>query len=114
MKKILLVLLGFYIGLVVFMPKSEIFYKGLEILNSYNINVLSKTKENPIKFEIDDAKIFYLKMPSATFKKAEIYPFIFYNVAKVKDFRLDIGNYVIKNLKITYIPGLNAKIEGDS
>lgn len=114
MKKILIAIAGFYLGIIVFMPKTELYYKALEILDKNHIDIISKTDSNPFRFEIKNAKIYYLNSKTASLKDAKIYPFLFYNRAEIKDFKLNIGNYVIKNLEITYIPFLNAKIRGNS
>ena len=114
MKKFFLALFGFYIGIIVFMPKESLFYKVLETADKKGINVISKTYQTPIFLEIKNAKIFYLKMPSAQIQKIKIYPFLVYNRIDAKNITLKIGDYKIKNLNIIYIPFLNAKIKGEA
>lgn len=113
MKKILIIIFGFYLGAVVFMPKKDIYFKVLEFLDKKGINVASKTICTPFSLNLENVKIYYLKMASASIKKAEIFPFLFVNILNIKNLNINIGNYKIKNLNIVYIPFTDAKIKGE-
>jgi len=114
MKKILIFIIGFLIGLIVFMPKQELFFKILEILHTKKIDIISKTKQTPLYLKISDAKVYYLNLPSATIKNITVYPYIIFNKIKAENIKINLGDFKIKSLNIFYIPFLNAKITGKS
>jgi hypothetical protein len=114
MKKLLIFIIGFLIGTIVFMPKQELFFKVLEILHNKNIDIISKTEENPLFLKISDAKVYYLNLHSATIKEITVYPYILFNKIEAKNIKINLGDFKIKSLNITYIPFLNAKLTGKS
>jgi len=105
MKKLLLILLGFYIGLVVFMPKKELFYKVERMLP---VNIEANITQTPISLMIKNAKIYYANINSANLN-ATIYPLILYNQANVNLF-INSLNTSFNNIKIIYSPFLPFKV----
>jgi hypothetical protein len=114
MKKILIFLLGFYIGAVIFMPKKAIFYKIQELIPQ--INIEAQTKQTPISLNLQNIKIFYASIDSADIKKVKIFPFILYNQADIYDLNVKSINLTLKNIKIIFTPfyPIKAFIFGDN
>ena len=101
MKKFLAFLLFFYVGVVVFMPKSALFYKGLELLYP-KIKTDLKTKETPISLNAK-GDIYYADIKSATIDST-IYPFILINAIDLKSIDINSFNLKLKNVKLLYSP----------
>ncbi len=112
MKKALLLFLGFLIGMIIFMPKEELYYKVLHILHQNKIDVISKTSSSLFSLNLKNIRVNYLGIKAAEIKKTEILPLVFYNKAEAKDIKLKIGNFFIKKVSIIYIPFTDAKIKG--
>jgi len=106
MKKTALVLIGIYLGIVFFMPKESIFYKIEEYLP---VKITADLSSTPISLNIKKADIYYAGIKSATIKNSEIYPFLFYNEAKINIFvnSLDIN---LSGIKLIYTPFVPFKI----
>ena len=115
MKKFLLFLLGIYIGLVVFMPKDNLYYTFQKYLKKENIYINSSISQDLIKLSLKNAKVYSNNINIADFENINIYPLILFNLISVKNLKLEIGNYKISNLNIYFTPfypiGL---IKGDS
>jgi len=112
MKKFLLILMGFFLGFIIFMPKEHLFYKLLYILHNKNIDIQTQITKTPFKMKLENTQIYYLKIKTAQVKNVLIKPFIAFNEIEANDIKLNVGNFIIKNLKIVYIPFLKAKIQG--
>jgi hypothetical protein len=102
MKKFLIALIAFLLGLIVFMPKKDIFYTAEHYLK--DINIVSKIQSNPFFLKLNNGKIYYLNIKAATFKEAIIFPFILYNQANIKNLKIDSLNLTLNNIKIIYSP----------
>ena len=112
--KILTAFIGFLLGLIVFMPKDNIYFKIQEILSKQNIYINSDIK-NSLSLELKNGTVFVKKMDIAYFDKCEIYPYIFWNKIECKN--INIANqYKIKEIKTSYslINPLKINISGNS
>jgi len=58
MKKFLIAFLAFYLGIIVFMPKKELFYTAQKYLSSQNIYINAKVESNIISLILKDAKVY--------------------------------------------------------
>ncbi|AZV45723.1 hypothetical protein C3L23_00045 [Nautilia sp. PV-1] len=101
MKKFITVLAGFIIGFYIFMPKTEIFYFIQNILSKNGIYLTANTKSDIYKLNLSNGKIYYKSIKTAEFKKALIYPYIFYNKLYITDITLPIDNIKINEVSLT-------------
>ena len=101
MKKILIFFAGFLIGLIIFMPKDNLYFTFQKFLASQNIFINSKIK-NTLTLTLYNGKIYQNGINLASFKETTIIPFILYNKISAKDININFQNYKIKNLDITY------------
>ncbi len=113
MKKFFLIFTGFFIGIIVFMPKEHIFYKIQHILHNKGTDIITNIKSTPLNLSLENTDIYYLQIKTGEIKKVLIKPFIIFNEIKAKEIKLNIGNIIIKNLQVIYIPFMDAKIKGD-
>ncbi|WP_456480674.1 hypothetical protein [Nautilia sp.] len=111
MKKFLIILSGFLLGVIVFLPKEELFYLLQKKLYEKQIYIKSDVTSSLKEIRINNAKIYYNDIKMADLKKAKAYMFIFYNKIHLTDLKLDIGNYAIKKAEITYSITNPLKIE---
>ena len=101
MKKTLIFLVGLFIGLIIFMPKENLYFTLQKYLAKEKIYINSKIKSN-LTLTLSHGKIYQNGMNLASFEKTEIIPFIFYNKIISKNIKINFQNYKIKNLSITY------------
>lgn len=112
--KILTAIAGFLLGLIIFMPKDNIYFKIQEILSKKNIYINSDIK-NSLALELKNGTVFVNKMDLAYFDRCEIYPYIFWN--KIECNNINIANqYKITNINGSYsiINPFKIKISGNS
>jgi hypothetical protein len=115
MKKFFLLLVGFLIGFIVFMPKDNLYYTLQDFLKKQNIYVNSDIKST-ITLKLKNGTVYYNHMDISKFQKIVILPFIFYNEIKANEVILNIENYKINSLKAFYSIFYPIKIfiKGDS
>jgi hypothetical protein len=115
MKKFFLFLAGFLMGLIIFMPKDNLYYTFQDYLKKENIYINSDIKSR-ISLYLKNGVVYYNGMDISKFENTEILPFIFYNQIKGKNITLNIGNYKINSLNIVYTVFYPIKIfvKGDS
>jgi hypothetical protein len=115
MKKFFLFLAGFLMGLIIFMPKDNLYYTFQDYLKKENIYINSDIKSG-ISLYLKNGVVYYNGMDISKFENTEILPFIFYNQIKGKNITLNIGNYKINSLNIVYTVFYPIKIfvKGDS
>jgi hypothetical protein len=101
MKKILLFLLGLYIGFIVFMPRDNLYYTFQDYLKNKKIYINSDINSN-IVLHLKKGILYYNGMDILKFKEINILPFVFYNEISGKDIDLNAGNYKIYNTKVLY------------
>ncbi len=113
MKRIAIIIVGFLIGFIVFMPKKEIFFLLQRVLPQQNIQITSTPSQNPIKLTLFNTKIFYSNIKTASIKEINIYPLLLINIIKAKNIKLDIGNIQIKTLNAYFTLYPKTFIKGD-
>jgi hypothetical protein len=115
MKKIAIIILGFLIGFVVFMPKKELFFFFQKVLDQKNIKIISTTSQTPIQLNLLNTKVFYSNIKTASIKEVNIYPLLLINIIKARNIKFDIGNIQIKNLTayFTLYPKIFVKGDGN-
>jgi len=119
MKKFLIFLsflIGFYIGFIIFMPKNFLIFTAEKFLKKENIYINAKYKENLLNEEIKNTKIFINSINLIEFKRAKIFPLIFYNKININNILINFKNLKINNLNITYsiINPFKVFIQGNS
>ena len=101
MKKILIFFTGVFIGIILFMPKDNLYFTFQKCLTKQNIYINSKIK-NGFALNLLEGKVYQNGINLASFEKTEIIPFVFYNKIISKNIKINFQNYKIKNLNITY------------
>jgi hypothetical protein len=109
MKKVLIILFSFYIGLIIFMPKKELLYKSFEYLP---FKVDAKIISNPIYVKLENSKIIYTNVNSAYIKELQIFPFIFYNQINVKELRIFNKKFSFKVFVLPHRAFIRGDING--
>ena len=88
MKKILLFILMFLIGVVLFMPKINLYYTLEDFAQKEHIQIKEKSiTDRWIDLDIKDATLFYDGIASVDIAELTISPWIVYNTIKAKDVR---------------------------
>jgi len=116
MKKFLIFILGFFIGIIIFAPKDNLYFTFQKFLKKENIYINSNINSNLINLKLDNGVVYYNNMDLIKFREIKVLPLLLFNEIKANDIKLNIGNYVIKNLNIIYhiFNPLNVSITGDS
>jgi hypothetical protein len=116
MKKLLIIIIGFLMGGILFIPKTNLFYLLQNQLKKENIYINSNTTSSIIKLSIHNAEIFINKINIAHFQKTELFFYILYNKIIISNLQLNVSNYLIKNANITYsiLSPLNIYINGNA
>ena len=86
----ILIFLIFLIGgLIIFMPKSQLYYYGEKMLNENGIIISDeKIKETPIDLTINNGNIYAQGVLVASIAKAKVQPYILFNKAVINDVEL--------------------------
>ncbi len=88
MKKIVLFITIFILGLVLFMPKINLYYTLENFLKKEHIMIKEGAiKDRWVALEIKDASVFYDGVASLEAKEIDILPWIFYDKVTLKDVR---------------------------
>ncbi len=86
MKKFIVLLLGFLVGLVLFMPKDQLYFTALNLLQKERVEIKSKeVRDRWFWLDIKDAKIFYDGIESLEAKSIDMKPWLFYNSVVIED-----------------------------
>jgi hypothetical protein len=102
MKKIFLFLAGLLIGLIVFMPKDNLYYTLQNYLKKEKIYINSNIKSG-LSLKLKNGIVYYKGMDILKFKNINIFPFIYYNEINGQNIKLNMGDYRINTIKIIYI-----------
>ncbi|GAB6075072.1 hypothetical protein [Nautilia lithotrophica] len=101
MKKFFAILLGFIIGFYFFMPKKNLFYLiQNKLYQTYNIALKTDIKSNIFKLSLTNGNIYFKNIKIATFKNADIYPYIIYNKIEISNIKIPINNLIIYKSKL--------------
>ncbi len=80
MKKIILFIVVFYLGFVLFMPKVNLYYTLENFVKKEHVEIKEGTlKDRWIDLDIKDATVFYDGIASLEAKELRISPWLFYN-----------------------------------
>jgi uncharacterized protein (UPF0332 family) len=101
MKKFFIFLAGFLIGIILFVPKDNLYYTLQSFLQKQNIYINSDIKSG-IDLNLKKGTVYYNGMDISKFQKIRVLPFIFYNEIEANKITLNIGNYKINSLKAFY------------
>jgi len=114
--KFLTIFLSFFIGLIVFMPKDNLFFTLQKELKKENIYINSDIKSNIIDLSLSNSKVFINGINLATIKQTTILPLLVFNKIELKNIKIDFNNLNINNLKIQYslLNPINIIIKGKS
>jgi hypothetical protein len=112
MKKVII----FLIGVILFIPKEQLYYLLQQKLKENNVYIDSKIEEKIEKLSLTKGVIYFNEMDILTFDKSDIYPFLIYNQLSCANIKLNIGNYLIKKLQLknSIIQPLQVEIEGEA
>ena len=115
MKKFTVFIVGLFLGLIVFMPKDNLYFTLQKYLAKENIYINSKINSfNTLNLE--NGTVYYNGMDIITFNKIEILPFVFFNKIDVNNLKIKLENLDIKKADITYsvLNPLKVYIKGSS
>jgi hypothetical protein len=101
MKKILIFILGFLIGFIIFMPKDNLYYTLQKYLEKEKVYINSNIKSD-ISLNLIDGTVYYNGMDILRFEKVKILPLILFNELKADNIKVSIKNYKITSLKAFY------------
>jgi len=101
MKKIIVIFLGFLVGITIFIPKENLFYLLQKEL-SPNIYINTDLSSNPIKLSLTRGQLYFNNMNMVNFEEIDIFIYLFYNKILLKNVKFEIGNYRVESGKIIY------------
>ena len=101
MKKFFIFLIGFFLGVLIFMPKDNLYYTAQKFLSKENIYINSGIK-NGIFLDLYNGKIYKNGIDFAEFKDIKIIPYFLFNQIRAKNININFQNLKINHLKITY------------
>jgi len=102
MKKVLIFLVGFLLGIILFAPKENLYFTLQHYLAKQNIYINSDINSNIVKLSLKEGTIYYNKMDVIKFKEINSYLFLFFDKIEANNLKLNIGNYVVTNAKLIY------------
>ena len=80
MKKFLLIFLVFFLAVIAFMPKVNLFYTGLNLLKKERVTVTHESlKDNLVSLVADNVSIFYDGIDSVSVENFSLKPWLLYN-----------------------------------
>ena len=101
MKKVFISVLGLLAGLIVFMPKDNLYYTFQKYLSKNKIYINSDI-DSKIALRLKNGTVYYKGMDIVSFDEADVYSFIFFNKIYLHNIALKLGNLRIKNLNVSY------------
>jgi len=111
--KLLMMITGLLSSLILFMPKSNLYFMLQDFLKKQNIYINSNIRESSY-LELSNATVYVNKLDVITFDKCLIYPFIIYNRLECKNINF-LDNYKTDiSVKYSLLDPLNIKIKGRS
>jgi len=108
MKKIVIATIFFFIGLIIFMPKENLFFTLKKILKKEHIELVSKdVSDRFVDLRLEDTLFIYDGIESLKAKTITLSPWLFYNTIEAKDISAskalrDMLNIKVDELKITH------------
>jgi len=100
--KFLTIIISFFIGIIIFMPKENLFFTLQKELKKENIYINTTTSSNLFNLHLKDSSIFVNGINIAKIKNTDILPLIFFNQINIKNIKIDFNKLNINNLTLTY------------
>ena len=115
MKKFLIFLCGLIFGLIVFMPRDNLYYTLQKYLSKENIYINSDI-DSSININLKKGTVYYNGMDLVTFNKVIISPFIFFNKIEADNIKIKFQDLKITKIDVIYsiINPLKVYIKGSS
>jgi len=101
MKKFIVFIIGLFLGLIIFMPKENIYFTLQKYLSKKNIYINSNINSF-FDLSLKDGIVYYNRMDIMTFKKIDVLSFIIFNKIDVNNLKINFGNLEIKKANIYY------------
>ena len=96
--KYILVFVLFIYAIILFFPKTNLYYLGLEKLNNYQVNLITKDiSDNYYSFSLDALDVKYQGINVASIDNLKISTFLFYTT-------IDITNLKVKKSLKKFLP----------
>jgi len=114
--KTLTIIISILLGVILFMPKENLFFTLQKELSKQNIYINTKTSSNLLSLNLSNSTIFVDKMDLAKIKQTNILPLIFFNKIELNKISINFNNLQIKHLNIIYsiLDPFKIKIDGNS
>jgi len=114
-KKFLIFLCGLIFGLIVFMPRDNLYYTLQKYLSKENIYINSDI-DSSININLKKGTVYYNGMDLVTFNKVIISPFIFFNKIEADNIKIKFQDLKITKIDVIYsiINPLKVYIKGSS
>jgi len=114
--KFLAIIITFFIGIIIFMPKENLFFTLQKELKKDNIYINTNVSSNIQHLNLKNSTIFINNIDIATIKQTNILPFIIYNKIDIDNLKINFNNLNISKLHLTYsiINPLHISINGIS
>jgi hypothetical protein len=100
MKKFFLFLIALFIGLIIFMPKDNLYYTLQYYLKKEKIYINSDIKSG-VSLNLKNGTIYYKGMDFSKFDEFKIFPYIVFNEIIGKNI-IFMGNYKIYSINAIY------------
>jgi hypothetical protein len=99
--RIILSLLGLILGIIIFMPKDNLFFLAQKELARQNVYINADIKNKPSALKLNNGTVYINQMDIMRFDACKITPFIFYNDVKCANVNV-AGQYEIKKIDVSY------------
>jgi len=115
MKKFITFLIGVFLGVIIFIPKDNLYFTLQKYLSKKNIYINSKI-DSSINLKLKKGTLYYKGINLITFKKIVISPFIVFNKVQANNVIIKFQNLKIQKIEAIYsiINPLKIYIDGDS
>jgi len=114
-KKILLFILGLFIGILFFMPKDNLFFTAQKYLKSYNAFINFKHIDNSLFYlTLSNVDIFYKDMKAIKIDEVKMTPFILFNQVTFKNLKIANNNFKLIKANYNILHPLKIIIKGFS
>ena len=100
MKKTLLFITGLILGIILFMPKENLFFTAQHYLKNQNLFINFQTINSSLfKLKLENVNIYYKGIDGVNIKQINILPLLFINKIYLKNINIFNNN---ANIEITY------------
>ena len=105
-KKILLVLTVFWLGILVLMPKQELYYKLEEVLDKYEVRLNeAEVSEGFFSLNLKQVNVYVKDIKVASIEEVSLFSLLFYSSMEVKSLRVDdsLKNMIPEETKSAFL-----------